>query len=90
MMTNKEQIQYNAGKKVIEKLQTVDFPVSKINSRYEVKSTLRDGSIRDVVVVSLKDATVGNYFHVYVDAINLDLLYVLAPHNFIEINDFFN
>ncbi|KQT24246.1 hypothetical protein ASG22_09525 [Chryseobacterium sp. Leaf405] len=90
MITDKEQIQYNAGKKVIEKLQTIDFPISKINSRYEVKSTLRDGSIKDVVVISLKDATIGNYFHIYVDAINLNLLYVLGPHQYIEINDFFS
>lgn len=73
----------------IKELMKVDSTISVINSFYKEKDILRDNSIKDVIVVSLLDDIYGNSFYVYIDASNLDLLYVQGPHRYIEIADFF-
>lgn len=84
-MANKEK---EAFEKVKE-LMKVDITISVINSFYKEKDTLRDDSIKDVVVVSLLDDIYGKSFYVYMDAETLELLYVQGPHRYIEIADFF-
>ncbi|MGD1318850.1 hypothetical protein [Chryseobacterium sp. 2R14A] len=84
-MANKEKEAYEK----VKELMKVDATISVINSFYKEKDTLRDDSIKDVVVVSLLDDIYGKSFYVYMDAETLELLYVQGPHRYIEIADFF-
>lgn len=85
-MINKEK---QAFEKVKE-LMKVDPTISVINSFYKENDTLRDDSIKNVIVVCLLDDIYGKSFYVYMDAETLELLYVQGPHRYIEIDEFFS
>lgn len=85
-MINKEK---QAFEKVKE-LMKVDPTISVINSFYKENDTLRDDSIKNVIVVCLLDDIYGKLFYVYMDAETLELLYVQGPHRYIEIDEFFS
>lgn len=87
-LTDEEKTEYQAGKKVIEKLNKNDIFSAQILSSYKKNKKLRDGTIKDIVIISYFDMMEQVYF-VYVDAETLELLYVMGPHKYIEIKDFF-
>lgn len=83
----------NKKKQAFEKVKELmkeDSTISVINSFYKENDTLRDDSIKNVIVVSLLDDIYGKSFYVYMDAETLELLYVQGPHRYIEIDDFFS
>lgn len=87
-LTDEEKIEYQAAKKVIEKLIKNDIISDQIQSNYIKNKKLRDGTIKDIVTISYFDMMQQRYF-VYVDAETLELLYVMGPHKYIEIKKFF-
>ncbi|OVE54719.1 hypothetical protein [Chryseobacterium mucoviscidosis] len=83
----------NKKKQAFEKVKELmkeDSTISVINSFYKENDTLRDDSIKNVIVVSLLDDIYGKSFYVYMDAETLELLYVQGPHRCIEIDEFFS
>lgn len=83
----------NKKKQAFEKVKELmkeDSTISVINSFYKENDTLRDDSIKNVIVVSLLDDIYGKSFYVYMDAETLELLYVQGPHRYIEIDEFFS
>lgn len=87
-LTEEEKIEYQAGKKVIEKLIKNKIFSAQISSNFHKNDELRDGTIKDIVTISYFDMMEQVYF-VYVDAETLELLYVMGPHKYIEIKEFF-
>lgn len=84
---DKEQKEAEVLKKVKELLK--DPTLSIICSSYSEDEELRDGTAKDIVIVSLLDDIYGNGFRVYADAETLELLYVQGPFRSVEIEDFF-